>query len=351
VTAPPGQLRPVTPPPPGGPGPRRTGRPWLRHLLGIVVASLLTAGGAALVLPDLLGLDTRTPFAQLAAFRQWELVAGLAVLAVLLVLVRFVRRGRPFLVPLTVGTLAVLLVGGAMVLPRVVAEPEPTTGTPLTVLSFNVYEGRADVAALAAEIAARRPDLVSLPEAGPRFAAKLAPLVEPLGYRIRSSRTEGHDVDSVTALVSNRLGDVAFRVGDETQDFPYLEVSGGGLGALRFVAFHAASPVPRHVDSWRQDLELLPQWCAAGTPAIVAGDFNATLDHSALRAGMAGCSDAADERGEGLRPTWSPTLRTRWVGPQIDHVIATAGIAAQTFEVLDLPGSDHLPVVSTLRLP
>jgi endonuclease/exonuclease/phosphatase (EEP) superfamily protein YafD len=350
VTAPPGQLRPVTPPP-DGPGPRRGGRPWLRHLLGVLVAAVLTAGAAALVLPDLLGLDTRTPFAQLTAFRQWELAAVLAVLAVLLLLVRFVRRGRPFLVPLAVGTLVVLLVGGAMVLPRVVADPEPTTGTPLTVLSFNVYEGHADVAALAAAIADRRPDLVSLPEAGPRFAAKLQPLVEPLGYRIQSSRTHGHDVDSVTVLVSNRLGDVAFRVGDEAQDFPYLEVSGGGLGALRFVAFHAASPVPQHVDSWRQDLGLLPQWCAAGTPAIVAGDFNATLDHSALRAGMAGCSDAADQRGEGLRPTWSPTLRTRWVGPQIDHVIATPGIAAETFDVLALPGSDHLPIISTLRLP
>jgi endonuclease/exonuclease/phosphatase (EEP) superfamily protein YafD len=350
MTAPPGQLRPVSPPP-GGPGPRRAGRPRLRHLLGVLAAALLTAGGAVLVLPDLLGLDTRTPFAQLAAFRQWELAAGLAVLAVLLVLVRFARRARPFLVPTAVGTLAVLLVGGAMVLPRVVADPQPTTGTPLTVLSFNVYEGRADVAALAAAIAERRPDLVSLPEAGPRFAAKLEPLVAPLGYRLRTSVDHGLDVNSVTALVSDRLGDVQFRVGEDTEDFPYLEATGGGLGPLRFVAFHAASPVPRHVDSWRYDLGLLPRWCAAGTPAIVAGDFNATLDHSALRAGMAGCSDAADQRGAGLRPTWSPTLRTRWVGPQIDHVIATSGIAAETFEVLALPGSDHLPIISTLRLP
>src|SRR3954468_14897518 len=114
MTAPPGQLRPVTPPP-SGPRSRRERRIRVRHVVGALAAALLTAGGAALVLPDLLGLDTRTPFAQLAAFRQWELVAGLAVLAVLLVLVRFVRRGRPFLVPLTVGTLAVLLVGGAMV--------------------------------------------------------------------------------------------------------------------------------------------------------------------------------------------------------------------------------------------
>jgi endonuclease/exonuclease/phosphatase (EEP) superfamily protein YafD len=351
MTAPPGQLRPVTPPPPDGPGPGRTRRRWLGYLVGSAAALVLTVAGAVALLPDLLGLDIRTPFTQLIAFRQWELAAGLGVLLVLLVLVRFARRARPFLVPLSVGASAVLLVGGALVLPRVVADPEPTTGTPLTVLSFNVYEGRADVTALAAAIAARRPDLVSLPEAGPRFAAKLQPLVEPLGYRIQTSRSHGADVSSVTALVSTRLGDVSFRVGDDARDFPYLEATGGALGPLRFVAFHAASPVPRRVGSWVDDLALLPQWCAAGTPAIVAGDFNATLDHSALRAGMAGCSDAADQRGDGLLPTWSPSRRSRFVGPQIDHVIMTPGIAAQTFEVLDLPGSDHLPILSTLRLP
>src|SRR4051794_8182901 len=315
MTAPPGQLRPVTPPP-SGPRSRRERRIRVRHVVGALAAALLTAGGAVLVLPDLLGLDTRTPFAQLVAFRQWELAGVLGALVVLLVLARFVRWGRPFLVPLSIGTLAVLLIGSSLVLPRVVADPVPTSGTPLTVLSFNVYEGRADVSARPATIAARRPDLVSLPEAGPRFAAKLAPLVEPLGYRIQSSRTRGPDVSSVTALVSDRLGGVTFRIGDDAQDFPYLEATGGSLGPLRFVAFHAASPVPQRVGSWVQDLGLLPQWCAGATPAIVAGDFNATLDHSALRAGMAGCSDAADERGAGLVPTWSPSARSRYVGPQ-----------------------------------
>jgi hypothetical protein len=32
-------------------------------------------------------------------------------------------------------------------------------------------------------------------------------------------------------------------------------------------------------------------------------------------------------------------------------VIATPGIEAETFQVLDLPGSDHLPILSRLRLP
>jgi endonuclease/exonuclease/phosphatase (EEP) superfamily protein YafD len=320
-------------------------------VLGGFVGLLFTAGCAAVALPDLVGTEYKSPFAQLAAFRPWILLAGLVVLLVLVLLIRFARPLRPVAVPSAVGALVVLVIGTAMVVPRVVADPVPTTGTPLTVLSFNVFEGRADPQALADAIAREKPDLVSLPEAGPRYAAKLGPLVEPLGYKLQTSRERAADVNSVTALVSDRLGDVSFRIGREAANFPYLEVTGGGLGQLRFVAFHAASPQPRALDSWRADLGLLPQWCTGSTPAIVAGDFNATLDHSTLRNGMAGCSDAADQRGDGLAPTWSPSQRTRFIGPQIDHVIATPGIEAETFQVLDLPGSDHLPILSRLRLP
>ena len=84
---------------------------------------------------------------------------------------------------------------------------------------------------------------------------------------------------------------------------------------------------------------------------MVAGDFNATLDHSALRAGTAGCVDAAEQRGAGLIPTWGPSPTTRRFGPQIDHVFATEGITAETFEVHDVAGSDHRAVLTTLRLP
>jgi endonuclease/exonuclease/phosphatase (EEP) superfamily protein YafD len=41
----------------------------------------------------------------------------------------------------------------------------------------------------------------------------------------------------------------------------------------------------------------------------------------------------------------------RPVGPQIDHVLATDGISAETFTVHDIPGSDHRAVLTRLRLP
>jgi endonuclease/exonuclease/phosphatase family metal-dependent hydrolase len=39
------------------------------------------------------------------------------------------------------------------------------------------------------------------------------------------------------------------------------------------------------------------------------------------------------------------------VGPQIDHVLATKGIEASSFRVVDLPGSDHHAILTTLQLP
>lgn len=352
MTAPPGQLRPITPPP----SPDR--RPASR--IGLVVrllgALVFTALSAVVVLPDLLGLDGRTPFAQQVAFRPWFLLVGVVIVGVLALAPQLRRRearrrARLALAPFTVGALAVLLVGAGLVLPRVVADPLPTSGTPLTVLTVNVYEGNADQAEIADLIARQQPDLVSLTEAGEPYLRGLAPLVEPLGYRIEVSTQASTDVTAVIALVSDRLGEVTFRVGEETASFPYLEVTGGGLGDLRFVAYHASAPVAGQIPRWRADLALLSQWCAGPTPAIIAGDFNSTLDHSALRAGMTGCNDAAAQRGAGLEPTWSPTDRTQVFGPQIDRVVSTDGIEAETFSVQDVTGSDHRAVATRLRVP
>jgi endonuclease/exonuclease/phosphatase (EEP) superfamily protein YafD len=345
MTAPPGQLDPIVPPPP----PRRRGR--ARLAVRWTAALLFTAGAAVAVVPDLVGIDHRGPFARLIAFRPWLLLAGLVVLVVLLAGVAFWRRARPTLLPLAGGALAVLVAGGAMVLPRVVPDEVPTAGAPLTVLAFNTFEGRADAAAFAALIAQRRPDLVSISEAGDRFRRELAPLVEPLGYRAEVSAPGTADIDGVVALVSERLGDVSFAVGTDSATFPYLEVTGGGLGPLTFVAYHASAPTFYRFPRWRDDMALLAKWCGSGRPVVVAGDLNATLDHTLLRDGMAGCTDAAEQRGQGLVPTWSPTESTELFGPQIDHVLSSDGIDAEAFSVHEIPGSDHHAILTTLRVP
>jgi endonuclease/exonuclease/phosphatase (EEP) superfamily protein YafD len=82
---------------------------------------------------------------------------------------------------------------------------------------------------------------------------------------------------------------------------------------------------------------------------IVAGDFNATLDHAVFRHAITGCADAGERTGQGLVGTW-PNRFPRRLGPQIDHVLITGGITAETLSVHDVPGSDHRAVLTRLRL-
>lgn len=56
----------------------------------------------------------------------------------------------------------------------------------------------------------------------------------------------------MTALAAPSAGTVRVEVGAQTL-YPYLELSGGALGRLRFVAFHAVAPVPDTTDRWRHD--------------------------------------------------------------------------------------------------
>jgi endonuclease/exonuclease/phosphatase (EEP) superfamily protein YafD len=317
---------------------RRLGSRWwaLPFILGV----------ALLTLPDLVGLDVVTPLAQLVALRPYLLV-GLAIcVPVLLVLARWVRGG----VIAACGVAVVLLVAGGLVAPRTVATPVPAGGRTLTVAAFNTYSGGADVAEVAALIRDERPDLVSLVEAGTRFRSELAPLVEPLGYHLVTAVGEPDgDLGGVTAVVAGHLGDVRSSTYLATP-FPRVELEGGGLGDIRFVAFHTLAPRRGDVPQWRSDVGLVSRWCAGPRPAIIAGDFNATLDHSVFRSAMAGCGDAAAQRGHGLVPTW-PTWLPGWLGPQIDHVLATDPIVAETFEVREISESDHRAVLTRLRIP
>jgi endonuclease/exonuclease/phosphatase (EEP) superfamily protein YafD len=324
--------------------------------VGVALLPVLLA--AAVLLPDLVALDRWLPFAVTVALRP-ALTAGTAVLVLLLALWRWRRRGTS---PRRAGPVALagvaLVVGvaAALVVPRAVAaDPPPPGGTPLTVLSFNAFEGRADVAVLADLVRRERPDLVVLPEAGDRFRSRLAALLP--GYRSWSNVPPGvRDVRGITVLAAPRAGDVIARTVSEPPGspgdtrYPWAEVTGGILGPVRLGAVHVVSIVPEWIGYWPGELALLQRWCApAAGPALVVGDLNATPDHSAFRAGTRGCADAAVERGAGLRGTW-PASWPPAVAAPIDHVLTANGPRAREVAVADVPGSDHRALVVRLRL-
>ncbi len=315
--------------------PRRTAR-----------AALTTAALATAALrPDLLRLDARFPAVTVAAFRPHLTVAAAALAALL----AGPRRTRPWAAGLAGAALAAAptWVGRALVRP-----PVPAGGdVELTVLAANVLVGRADTAALATLLERERPDLVALPEAGPDYRDKLEPLVSGLGYRAWASTVRGtSDGEGVVLLAAARVGDVTVTSGPQLRH-RYLRATGGLLGERCFFAVHPEAPMGRERTAfWRADLAQIGRWCREEPAPVVAGDLNATLDHSALRAALGGCRSAVDGLGHGLTGTF-PSTAPAALGLQIDHVLVPAAARVRALRILEIPGSDHRAVLAALALP
>jgi endonuclease/exonuclease/phosphatase family metal-dependent hydrolase len=329
--------------------PRRRERPSTGSL---GTAAVLGLGAVVVTFSDLLGIDHRTPFVQSIAFRP-QLATGLVLLAVLAALGG--RGLRPTAVTLGV----VGLLGLAMVAPRAVGSSETgaTGGPELTVFTASAYVGRADPDALAEIVRTHNPDVVVLPEARGRLRDRLQQAIVDesggeegtSGYRVFAADARSDD-SPMTVFVRRELGRPTVTPNRDTE-FPSLIVDLADVDgrAVRVVATHPQSPKPGDTNAWRRDIAALSRWCTGERPTIVAGDLNATLDHAELRDATEGCTDAAEDVGEGLTGTW-PSAAPRVLGVQIDHVLTSGGPRTREVEVLDVAGSDHRGVLARVGL-
>jgi endonuclease/exonuclease/phosphatase (EEP) superfamily protein YafD len=116
---------------------------------------------------------------------------------------------------------------------------------------------------------------------------------------------------------------------------------------LNLLAVHPAPPIPGELAQWQADIGKVARWCA--TPAIIAGDFNATLDHPPFQRLLdAGCVDAATLSGDALTGTW-PSSFPRLLAAPIDHVLLAGPRRTVTaFAVHDIAGTDHRALLTTV---
>lgn len=121
---------------------------------------------------------------------------------------------------------------------------------------------------------------------------------------------------------------------------------------VEVTAVHSAPPAtsPSAVRRWQEDLALLPD-PADDVLRVLAGDFNATLDHAALRAVLRrGWTDAASAVGRAAAWTWRP-LRLPAPRLGLDHVLVDRRIGVASTQFVPVRGSDHRAVVADLVLP
>jgi endonuclease/exonuclease/phosphatase family metal-dependent hydrolase len=121
---------------------------------------------------------------------------------------------------------------------------------------------------------------------------------------------------------------------------------------VEVVGTHPSAPTgSQQAAGWHRGLRSLPRPERRGPVRVLLGDFNATLDHAALRDLLdGGYVDAAAAVGKGLTPTWP---RGRLLAPTvaIDHVLVDSRVRVREVGIHELPGSDHRAVSAELVLP
>jgi endonuclease/exonuclease/phosphatase (EEP) superfamily protein YafD len=311
--------------------------------LRTILAWLAAVPWAGWALGRALGAERGFPLVPLMAFAPYAALGALAAAVLALVL----RRRLP-----AVAALAAAAVLAAAVAPRVLADPGTdrgaAAGPSLRVLTANTAYGSVPADELVRLVRTQRVDVLSLQELTPALDRALAAagLARLLPGRVALPRSGAGG-----AALYARLPLRAVRSPPTLFAAPAAVLHVPGAPPVQLTAVHPPAPQrPGLVGPWRRDLRSLP---AAGTPGrlrILAGDFNATLDHAELRRLLAtGYDDAADEAGAGLEATWPSNGRLP--GVAIDHVLADARCGVRAVSVLPLPRSDHRAVLAELVLP
>ncbi|WP_436971406.1 endonuclease/exonuclease/phosphatase family protein [Micromonospora vinacea] len=313
--------------------------------LGTVLCWLAVVPTALWAVARLLGLD-RGPLVQALAFTPY--VAGVSVLVLALALA--LRRWWPAALA---ALAAVALLG--TVTPRALASPQPAaTGPTMRLLTANLLAGAGDAGTLVDLVRRHQVDVLTVQEFTPDAQAAL----DRLGLdTLLPHRQLNPEIGTAGSGLYSRwpLTDVGVRRNLDgwgfTQAYATVAVPGGP--PVRVESAHPSAPYALdQVGAWRADLTAQPPATPDGGLRILAGDFNATLDHGPLRALLrTGYVDAADATGQGLTGTWGPYDGDLIPPVTIDHVLVDHRIAVHSVRVFALPGSDHRPVHATLTLP
>jgi endonuclease/exonuclease/phosphatase (EEP) superfamily protein YafD len=288
-----------------------------------------------------LGLDGGGLIVPLLAFTPYALIAAFFLAGIATALGNWAAA--------VVAGLATILLGAA-VLPRAIGDGtvDPAGHETLGVLSANIHRGTADPAALVGLVERYHPDLLAIQELTPAFVRKLdaAGIGRALPNRVLEVFPEMPELPGVG--IYSRLPLHRFGPHDNHRVSAAVRMPGGRL--VRVTDVHPHTPKPGHIGEWADSLEAMPS-AGSGTPRVLLGDFNATLDQVELRDVVArGYRDAGEVSGKGLEPTF-PRRGTLPPLITIDHVLADERLGIVEYGVAEQPGSDHRAIHAVLALP
>ncbi|WP_309067052.1 endonuclease/exonuclease/phosphatase family protein [Microbacterium sp.] len=335
------------------------------RLVGILVTVLFAIATAVLVWPQFFKLETTFPIAQIVSART-VLVAGFLVIAVLAALLALSKRMRGFAASVLVIALVGAGAGAAIGALRGFGTgslPDKTE-TAIRVMTWNTEGAAVSAERIAATVAEQQADIVALPETSQKVGEQIALQMREAGQpmwvhhvNIRPDVENGPQAWQTTILISTEMGEYSVIASSRdgtsnTGSVPSavaMPIDGTGP---TIVAVHAVAPREEAMPRWRSDLAWVADQCPEGD-FILAGDFNATLDHMASLGvdggDMGRCRDVASRTGNGMAGTWPANLPPL-AGVPIDHIMASENWNPTGSVVLeDSGGSDHRAVIAQLE--
>jgi endonuclease/exonuclease/phosphatase (EEP) superfamily protein YafD len=241
----------------------------------------------------------------------------------------------------------------AVVVPRAIPDGGSAANGPvLRVLSANLLAGSGDERAVLDLVRRLKVDVLALQEFTPGDAAGLVAAGgnDVLPYQAL------YPQDGVvgSALYSRYpLHDTSLRIhgGGFTQARGTVDVPGGP--AVHVESVHPQAPSDRlRMPGWERDLRNQPPATVDGPVRVLMGDFNATLDHVALRRLIGtGYRDAASVVGAGFRSTWPYDEKWFIPGVTLDRVLADKRVGVRAARPYRIPGGDHKAIFAELVLP
>lgn len=328
----------------------------------LTVAALTIAALVLLLLawPALFGAEHWPGVAHVVSLRGLAVACAGALVIVLLLVALVSPAARSFAASFALVLVLFIGLNAAVIANRGLGSGSFETKGPadVTVLTWNTLGDTPSASEIAQLILDTDADIVALPETTRERAAEVAEILGRNSHPMWAHTFAYDEISksrSTSLLTSAELGTYTFRSdASPTRQFPTIVARpDSGVGPT-IIAVHAVAPLPQYLESWRDDLRTLATLCTGNV--IMAGDFNATLDHFAPLAGSAAtdfgdCRSAAAAADVGSVGTW-PTLIPGFLGAPIDHIVATDGwriTGARVIESHDKAGSDHRPVVAQLQ--
>lgn len=210
-------------------------------------------------------------------------------------------------------------------------------------LAVNIHRENTAAQALLALVERERPEALLVLELEPTLATALGGLSPAYPHRLIEAREDNFGLG-----LWLRSAPIAAKVVRLDGELPAVVARlETGAGELRLIGVHAFPPLGAWGSTQRRVLHqrLSELVRSEATPALVAGDFNATPWCAPMRELLAqtGLVDAI-----GPRPTWRAAA---WAWPlalPLDHALHSPALSIRRAEVGPDVGSDHRPLLVDL---